>query len=130
MQNILIQDATIVTCDGQRRIINNGAVAIRGGEIVDVGETAKLAPIYPDFEVIKGLGKAVLPGFINSHTHTVLTVLRGTVEDMEGDAVYAYMTPISFAMKPDERAAMAKTGVPGSHSFRNDHSCRSFPASE
>ncbi len=110
MENILIKDATVVTCDGQRRIINNGAVAIRGGEIIDVGETTKLASIYPDFKGINGVGKAVLPGFINSHTHTVLTVLRGTVEDMEGDAVYAYMTPISFAMKPDERAAMARLG--------------------
>ena len=110
MKSILIKNATVVTCDAQRRIINNGAVAIRGEKIIAVEETAKLEPIYPDFKVIKIGGKAILPGFINSHTHTVLTVLRGTVEDMEGDAVYGYMTPISFAMKPDERAAMAKLG--------------------
>ena len=110
LKSILIKDATIVTCDSQRRIISNGAVAIGGGKIIAVDEAAKLAPIYNDFEVIKGDGKAILPGFINSHTHTVLTVLRGTVEDMEGDAVYGYMTPISFAMKPDERAAMTKLG--------------------
>jgi 5-methylthioadenosine/S-adenosylhomocysteine deaminase len=107
---ILIKGATVVTGDGQRRIINNGAVAIRGNQIIDVGEAELLASLYPDFEIIKGVGRAVLPGFINSHTHTVLTVLRGTVEDMEGDVVYGYMTPISFAMKPDERAAMARLG--------------------
>ncbi len=105
-----MKDATIVTCDEQRRIIDNGAVAIRGGRIIAVDEAAKLAPIYHDFEVIKAGGKAILPGFINSHTHTVLTVLRGTVEDLEGDAVYGYMSPISYAMKRDERVAMAKLG--------------------
>ncbi len=110
MRSTLIKDAMVVTCDGQRRIINKGAVAIQGGRIIAVDETAKLEPIYRDFEVIKVAGKAILPGFINSHTHTVLTVLRGTVEDMEGDAVYGYMSPISYAMKPDERAAMARLG--------------------
>ncbi|RPJ37471.1 MAG: hypothetical protein EHM27_13105 [Deltaproteobacteria bacterium] len=110
LENIFIKDATVVTCDGERRIINYGAVAIRDGKIIDVGETSRLEPIYSDFQTIKAAGKAVLPGFINSHTHTVLTVLRGTVEDMEGDAVYGYMSPISYAMKQDERAAMAKLG--------------------
>jgi 5-methylthioadenosine/S-adenosylhomocysteine deaminase len=110
LKDIFIKDIMVVTCEGLPRIINNGAVAISGGEIINVGETAKLAPIYPNYEVIKGAGKAVLPGFINSHTHSVLTVLRGTVEDMEGDAVYGYMSPISYAMKQDERAAMAKLG--------------------
>jgi 5-methylthioadenosine/S-adenosylhomocysteine deaminase len=110
LENIFIKDATVVTCDGQRRIINKGAVAIRGGEIIDVGETARMEPRYADFSMIQGSGKAVLPGFVNSHTHTVLTVLRGAVEDMEGDAVYGYMSPISYAMKQDERAAMAKLG--------------------
>ena len=32
-------------------------------------------------------GRPLLPGFINAHTHSVLTVLRGTVEDMGGDAI-------------------------------------------
>jgi len=110
LENILLKDATVVTCDRERRIIENGAVAIRGGEIIGVGKTAEMEPRYADFSVIQCSGKAVLPGFINSHTHTVLTVLRGTVEDMEGDAVYGYMSPISYAMKRDERAAMARLG--------------------
>jgi 5-methylthioadenosine/S-adenosylhomocysteine deaminase len=110
LENILLKDATVVTCDRERRIIDNGAVAIRGGEIIWLGKTDEIEPRYADFSVIQCSGKAVLPGFINSHTHTVLTVLRGTVEDMEGDAVYGYMSPISYAMKRDERAAMARLG--------------------
>ena len=37
-------------------------------------------------------------------------MLRGTVEDMAGDAIFGYMTPISFAMTPGERAAIARLG--------------------
>ena len=29
---------------------------------------------------------------------------------MTGDAIYGYMTPISFAMEPDEREALARLG--------------------
>jgi len=106
----IIKNATIVTGDDNRRVIKQGAVVIEGHKIVAVGKTAKLEHLYRDFEVYNGTDKAVFPGFINSHTHTVLTVLRGSVEDMDADAVYGFMTPISFAMTPDERAAMAQLG--------------------
>ena len=80
------------------------------GRIAAVGPSADLARDHAGLEVVDGRGKAVLPGYINSHTHTVLLVLRGTVEDMAGDAIFGYMTPISFAMTPGERAAIARLG--------------------
>jgi len=52
----------------------------------------------------------VLPGFINAHTHTALTVLRGTVEDWDGSAVYGYMSPVSYAMTGEQRAVMTTLG--------------------
>ncbi len=106
----MICNATVVTCDDKRQIIRKGAVAVENRTIVAVGDTAELAKRYADFDIFDATDKAVFPGFINSHTHTVLTVLRGTVEDMDADAVYGYMTPISFAMTPDEREAMAQLG--------------------
>ena len=51
-----------------------------------------------------------MPGLINAHTHVLLLVLRGTVEDMGAEAIYGYMTPISFAMNDDERRALALLG--------------------
>ena len=108
--DVLITGATVVTLDGALGTLEDGAVAVQGGRIAAVGPSADLARGHTDAEVIDGRGKAVLPGFINSHTHTVLLVLRGTVEDMAGDAIFGYMTPISFAMTPDERAAVARLG--------------------
>ena len=106
----LITGATVLTQDDHRTILSDGAVAVTGDRIAAVGPSAELAGRFPDAEVVDGRGKAVLPGFINSHTHAVLLVLRGTVEDMSGDAIFGYMTPISFAMTDGERRALARLG--------------------
>ncbi|RUA03680.1 MAG: hypothetical protein DSY88_04990 [Candidatus Poseidoniales archaeon] len=105
--DVLIKNTTVVTGGATGEIINDGALAVQGDTIVAVGKTSDLESVYQTFTVIDGTGKAILPGFINSHTHTVLNVLRGTVEDMEVDSVYMYMTPITFAMNDDERSALA-----------------------
>jgi len=53
------------------RIIENGAVVIRGGVIQDVGTTSDLDTRYrgESLAVLDASGKAVLPGFIDPHTH-------------------------------------------------------------
>lgn len=108
--DLLIVDTTVVTCDAERTIREGAGVLIRGDRIAAVGDGPALAAANPDVPRWSGRGKAVLPGFINAHNHAVLTVLRGTVEDMDGDIVYGYMVPISYAMTPGERQAMATLG--------------------
>ena len=108
--NLLITDATIVTCDVSRRIIDRGAIAIADNRIAGIGESEDLDRAYPGFERMSGRGLAVLPGLINAHTHTVLTSLRGTVEDWDGEVVYRYMSPISYTMSDHERSVMAALG--------------------
>ena len=108
--DLLITDAVIVTCDDQRRILMDGAVAIAGDRIAAVGTTQDLQREYPHSERVNGRGLAVLPGLINAHTHTVLTALRGTVEDWDGEIIYRYMSPVSYTMSDHERATMAALG--------------------
>ena len=107
--NLLITDTTIVTCDAERRIMR-GAIAISHDRIAAIGESADLERAYPGFERMAGRSLAVLPGFINAHTHTVLTALRGTVEDWDGEIIYRYMSPVSYTMSDHERAVMAALG--------------------
>ena len=108
--NLLITGANIVTCDEERRILQDAAIAITGDRIAAIGETATLERDFPTHERMAGRGLAVLPGFVNAHTHTVLTVLRGTVEDWDGEIIYRYMSPISYTMSDHERAVMAALG--------------------
>lgn len=108
--SMLITGATIVTCDDDRRTVESGAIAIAGDRIAAVGATAALERAYPESERFDGRGLAVLPGFINAHTHTVLTALRGTVEDWDSEVIYRYMSPVSYTMSGHERGVMAALG--------------------
>ena len=108
--DLLITDTVVATCDDTRRTLDHAAVAIRGNRIVGVGPTADLEQQFPELERLSGRGLAVFPGFINAHTHTILTVLRGTVEDWDGNAVYGYMSPVSYELTGPERAVMAELG--------------------
>jgi imidazolonepropionase len=82
--NIVIKNASdLVTCSGFRAkkgpemadlyTIHDGCVVIEGGQISFVGKTSDLPgrPAPEKFDIIDADGKAVLPGFVDSHTHFV-----------------------------------------------------------
>ncbi len=110
MTNVLITNAVILTCDDNRSVIEHAGIAVADNRIVAVGASSELEKSYAAFERFDARGLAVLPGFINAHTHTALTVLRGTVEDWDGNAVYGYMSPVSYEMSDEERAIMVQLG--------------------
>ncbi len=89
MGNLLIKNAAeLVTCSGfaakrgaqmaELGIIPDGALAIEQGRIVRVGATGDVlswlkasGKDLSRFDTIDASGKAVLPGFVDSHTHLV-----------------------------------------------------------
>jgi imidazolonepropionase len=52
-------------------LIEDGAVAVDGGKIVAVGDSAELQAAYTGREVIDARGKVMCPGFVDPHTHVV-----------------------------------------------------------
>ncbi|MFZ1701321.1 MAG: amidohydrolase family protein [Pyrinomonadaceae bacterium] len=65
--------------------IEDGAVAIDGSEIAAVGPSHTLIAQFPD-AVIEDFGDAaILPGFVNCHSHLEITSMRGALDDVEHD---------------------------------------------
>ncbi len=56
---------------GDLGLIADGAVAIRGEQIVAAGSTSDLAPRFTAKQVIDAAGRVVMPGFVDPHTHVV-----------------------------------------------------------
>lgn len=81
--DLIVRGATVVTMDGSRRVIDDGAVAVRGGRVVAVDETRDILRRYAAREVIDATGKVVIPGLINGHTHVPMTLFRGIADDLD-----------------------------------------------
>src|SRR6266851_4880672 len=83
--DLLVAGGTVVTMNTERRIIEDGAVGIKGDAIVAVGSRANIEAKYAAAQTINAKGKLVLPGFINGHTHVPMTLLRGLRDDVKLD---------------------------------------------
>ena len=73
---ILIGNGTMVTRNGAE-FFEDGAVAVDGRYIKEVGTTAELKAKYPDAEWIDAHGGVIMPGLINMHNHIYSAFARG-----------------------------------------------------
>ena len=69
-------NATIVTMNEQNEVIENGYIIVENDQIIDV-KSGEFANEFEVDEVIDMKGKWVLPGLVNTHTHVVMSLLRG-----------------------------------------------------
>src|SRR5829696_3026832 len=74
---------TVVTMDKNHRVIENGAVAIKGDKIVAVGTKPEVARRYRGARIIDATGRVVIPGLINTHTHVPMSLFRGIADDLD-----------------------------------------------
>jgi len=56
---------------GDLGLIEDGAILIRFGNILETGRSSDLLNKYPDEETLDVSGKVVLPGFVDPHTHVI-----------------------------------------------------------
>ncbi|GIV84688.1 MAG: 5-methylthioadenosine/S-adenosylhomocysteine deaminase [Candidatus Roseilinea sp.] len=93
--DILLTGGIVITMDDAFQQYPNGAVAIRGDSIVAVGDADRIMATYTAGEVIDCTGCCIMPGLINCHTHTPMTLLRGLADDLRLDVwLYGYMLPV------------------------------------
>ncbi len=105
--DLLIVHTILVTMDGARRIILDGAIAVQGGRIAAVGKSAELERAFVAREVIDGRRFVITPGLVNTHVHvTGEPLTRGLVPDDSGwrQNVFDWLVPIHMAYsEADER---------------------------
>jgi len=83
--DLLVTNGTVLTMDAERRVIENGAVAVRGDAIIAVGASADLAAQYDATQIVDAHGAIVMPGLINGHAHAAMSLFRGIADDLSLD---------------------------------------------
>jgi len=99
MMGILIQDVTAVTMCDQTPVMEHANLLIEGNRIAYLGYEM---PETPAETVIDGKGKVVMPGLINTHTHTAMTLLRSYADDMNlQDWLFQKIFPFEDTLTPE-----------------------------
>ncbi len=78
MLDVLFCNACIITMEDSNAVIPNGFVGVRGKDIVFVGEQAPEEPAKRRLDCQRHI---LLPGLVNTHTHTAMCVMRGYADD-------------------------------------------------
>ena len=109
--DILITGGTVITMDSARRVIDDGAVAIRADRIVAVGTSADLGARFTGRQIIDAKRKIVMPGLIDGHGHAGHALVKSLGMDTEQwypatEQIYARGSTVDFW-----RAEALLTGV-------------------
>jgi aminodeoxyfutalosine deaminase len=113
-RRMILRSRTVVTMHGPP--IENGAVAISGNQIVDVGKFPDVSARHPRAKIIDLGEQALLPGLINAHCHLDYTCLRGKIPPQKTftdwiraiNALKAELSPKDYLASIDEGFAEAK----------------------
>ncbi len=74
---IIIGNGRLITRDEARPFLENGAVAVDGQVIAEVGSSEELKKAYPKAQWIDARGGVIMPAFINIHEHIYSAFARG-----------------------------------------------------
>lgn len=102
----LIKQATIVTMREEEPFV--GDILIEGDTLARIGSAID----EPADEVIRGEGMAAMPGLINAHQHTPMSLLRGFSDDLRlMEWLKTKMLPAEARMTPEDIYIGAKLGM-------------------
>lgn len=79
MIDTVIFNACIITMNKNMEVIENGSILIERNCIKEI-RSSKIE--IPDAEYFDAEGMIVMPGFVNTHTHVPMTMLRGYADDL------------------------------------------------
>jgi 5-methylthioadenosine/S-adenosylhomocysteine deaminase len=105
--DLLLTSGSVVTVDDDRRVIEPGSVAVTGDRIVAVGPANELAD-YNAKRTIDCSGKAITPGFIDTHNHLFQGLARGLGEGMP---LWTWLTDFMWPFSTNISSKEARIGA-------------------
>lgn len=79
---LIISAKWVIPVVPRNTVLENHAVVIENDRIIAVLATDKALKKYPNSEHIQRGEHALLPGFVNAHTHAAMNLFRGLADDL------------------------------------------------
>jgi 5-methylthioadenosine/S-adenosylhomocysteine deaminase len=93
--DLILFNAIVLTLDDEMHLYEPGALAISGNTILAVGHETELRRMYTATHEVDCLGKVLMPGLVNAHTHLPMTLMRGLADDLRLDVwLQGYIWPV------------------------------------
>src|SRR5690554_305026 len=109
--DLVIHGARVVTVDPALGEIADALIVVRDGRFAEVAARDPARPLPPARRTLDLTGHVITPGFVNVHTHTILTMVRGVAEDMGFAPAYTPGVPHGHEVTEDEAVALARLGA-------------------
>jgi 5-methylthioadenosine/S-adenosylhomocysteine deaminase len=94
--------------------IEDGGLAIDGASIAAIGTRSEMIARFPDAQIEEIGDAAILPGFVNCHSHLEITAMRGALDAVEHD-FYKWLITLTKlrgeVLTEDDLAAAAVAGA-------------------
>ncbi len=117
----LISATWVLTVDAAGTVLDDGAVAVDGGRIVAVGTRRDLEAAFRPRRRTHLDGHALVPGFVNAHTHLAMTMFRGLADDLDLAAFLGRLVPAEGAVLDAARVGTATVAGRGRVAHRRGH---------
>ena len=80
--DLLISASWVIPVEPHGSVLEDHAVAVKDGEIIAVAPTAEAIRAFAPSERVELAGHVLMPGLVNAHTHSPMTLLRGLADDL------------------------------------------------
>lgn len=80
--DLLIKPSWIITVNEDDQVFTEHAVAVHAGRILDILPHFEAEQKYQAGQTVVLPQHALLPGFVNAHTHAAMSLLRGLADDL------------------------------------------------
>lgn len=99
VHDLLVRGGCIVDVTGQRRVDENYDVAIDETRITGIGPCGTIGT---GRRILEASGRAILPGLVNCHTHSPMSLFRGTADAMPLHQWLAWVKPFGNQYREDD----------------------------
>jgi 5-methylthioadenosine/S-adenosylhomocysteine deaminase len=107
--DLLLLDAVALTADPRRPELRDCAIGISNGRIAWLDRQPPER--FTAQRTLRLPGHFVTPGFVNPHTHSVLTMVRGVAADLGFAPSYTPGIPKGTSVTPAQARALARLGA-------------------
>ena len=83
--DLILYNGVVLTINDSDEIIDDGAVAIKENQIIDLGKSVDIKNKYEAKKEIDANHGVIMPGLVNTHTHLAMSIFRGLADDLPLD---------------------------------------------